>query len=368
MKRELVAVIRIVAMLVGLLLGSVFVAALASAQVEEPVPDPELTVVGYLPIVIAPRQASPPPASPYAAALSQALADCEGTMLNQVCYAAGSVTLDGGEPLTTPGQVVTLDGVSGLTLVSPDADHWSVALLRLAADSYTPDLGLTLLAFGNVEIRNLTLFDDAVGNGDVAPALSFSSSPVPGEDPMTGGLIVYNPTYEELLSIGLNEADLTLDSSAVVQAQPGVNMTVTMAVGSALVQTMSASGTRIFETETVFNYGKLFQRHQVTVPLNSGGKAAGAPTDPVLIADNYFAAIAARDKDKPLDPLLPGEFPSTRDAITVNIYAFDDAHTRCLQGNSRQVYRMMYYGRLLRGYNLLYPHILTNDRIAGFDK
>ena len=142
----------------------------------------ELVPYAYLPIVFGPGKPGPSPASPYAAALSQALADCAGTVLNQVCYAGGSVTLDGGGPLTTPGQVATLDGVSGLTLVSPDAGHWSVALVRLAADSPTPGLGLTLLAFGNVAIRNLTLFRAAAANGDVAPALSFSSSPVPGQD------------------------------------------------------------------------------------------------------------------------------------------------------------------------------------------
>jgi hypothetical protein len=385
MKRKLLALIGVLAMLLGLVLASVFVAAPASAQVVEslPVPTPTVNVVAvndgagdepvpniYLPIVVfANGEPSPLPDSPYADALSQALADCEDISLNQVCYASGSLKLDGGSPLTTPGQVSALDNISGLTLVSPDADHWSVALLQLAADSPTPDRGLTLLAFGNVEIRNLTLFDTATGNGDVAPALLFSSSPVPGEDPMTGGLIVYNPTDEEPLSIRLNEADLTLASSAVVQAQPGVEMTVTMAIGSALVQTISASDTHIFGTDTVFNYGALIERHALTVPLDKDGKAAGAPSNPYLVELNRLAALAVRiKKDDPLASFVQPEWPSTRDSITVNINAFDDAYKRCLQGNSRQVYRIMYYGRLLQGYNLIYPNILTNDRIAGLDK
>jgi len=385
-KPKLLVVIGFLTMFLGLLLASVFVAAPASAHVSESVPGPiptvNIAVVNdsvdvepvpniYLPmIVFTNEQSSPPPASPYADALGQALTDCEDISLNQVCYASGSVTLDGGGALTTPGQVAALDGVSGLTLVSPDADHWSVALLRLAVDSPTPDLGLTLLAFGNVEIRNLTLFDDAVGNGDVAPALSFSSSPVPGEDPVTGSLIVYNPSDQEPLSIGLNGADLTLVSSAVIQAQPGVNMTVTMAIGSALVQTISASDTHIFETDTVFNYdfGTLIQGHQLSVPLDNSGKASGAPSHPYLVDDNYLAILWVRDKDHKLYNYVVPEYSSTRDSITVNINAFADAHERCLKGNSRQVYRIMYYGRLLQGYHLMFPKILTDDRMAGLDK
>jgi len=289
----------------------------------------------YLPLVSRSGQPGPSPASPYAAALSQALADCAGTKLNQVCYARGSVTLNGGGPLTTPGQVATLDGVSGLTLVSPDAGHWSVALLRLAADSPTPDLGLTLLAFGNVRIRNLTLFHAAAGNGDVAPALSFSSSPVPGQDPETGGIIVYNPNHQEPLSISLNGADLTLASSAVVQAQPGVKMSVTMATGSALVSTAAGDGAVI-------------QGQQLSVPLDGSGAAAGAPTAPIVIPDSLLKPIAATLDDDLLVPLVPPLLVDLEEELKDFQGKFDSAYARCMAGDSRQVYRVMYYARILK--------------------
>jgi hypothetical protein len=317
----------------GLLPGSVFAQA----------PEPVLKV--YLPIVFASGQPGPPPASPYAAALSQALADCAGTTLNQVCYAGGSVMLDGGGPLTTPGQVATLDGVSGLTLVSLDADHWSVALLRLAADSPTPNLGLTLLAFGNVEIRNLILFDAAAGNGDVAPALSFSSSPVPGEDPVTGGLIVYNPIHEEPLSIRLNGADLTLASSAVVQAQPGVKMTVTMATDSALVNTAAGDGAVV-------------QGYQLSVPLDGDGKATGAPTTPTMIEKDKLKSIAPSDDDNLLAPLVLPKLEIPYERIQDD---FNSAWDRCMQGNSRQVYRVMWHARVMKTMEDVYPPGLMSD-------
>ena len=354
MKPRWFTVMVILAMLLGLLPGSVFPAPLA-AQVVEPVSGPALTasvaVVNdeppiepvfniYLPIVVAPVQPGPP-ASSYAAALSQALADCAGTTLNRVCYAAGSVTLDGGAPLITPGQVATLDGVSGLTLVSPDAAHWSVALLRLAADSPTPDLGLTLLAFGNVEIRNLTLFDAVTGNGDVAPALWFSSSPVPGQDSETGGLIVYNPSHEEPLSISLNGADLTLASSAVVQAQPGVKMTVTMATGSALVNAAGGDGA-------------VLQAHQVTVPLDRDGTAEGAPTTPTAIDESLLEPLTLHEDDL-LAPLVPPDPLDLQKVFDDLLAKFDSAHARCLQGDSRQVYRVMYFARVLKMYKEAYP-------------
>jgi hypothetical protein len=368
MKRRLLAVFGILTILLGLLPGSVFSAAPSSAQVVDPVPGPEPTVNVavvedgptvepvsnvYLPLVVAPGQPEPPPppaASPYAAALSQALADCAGTTLNQVCYADGSVTLDGGGPLTTPGQVASLEGTSGLTLVSPDADHWSVALVRLAADSLTPDLGLTLLAFGNVEIRNLTLFDAAASNGDVAPALSFNSSPVPGEDPVTGGLIIYNPNHEEPLPIRLNEADLTLASSAVVQAQPGVKMTVTMATGSALVQTASGEG-------------GLIQAQQMSVPLDGDGTAAGAPTTPTATDNKLLKAIAPTDDGDLLEPLVPSLIVDLNEALQEFLDEFDSAQDRCMQGDSHQVYRVMYYARILNINKDHYPF----DRMSLID-
>ena len=302
----------------------------------------------YLPLVSRSGQPGPSPASPYAAALSKALADCAGTTLNQVCYAGGSVTLDGGGPLTTPGQVATLDGVSGLTLVSPDAGHWSVALVRLAADSPTPGLGLTLLAFGNVKILNLTLFPVAAGNGDVAPALSFSSSPVPGQDPMTGGIIVYNPSHEEPLSIRLNGADLILASSAVVQAQPGVKMTVIMATGTALVNTAAGDGAVI-------------QGDELSVPLDGDGKAKGTPTTPTRIDENRLKSIAPPDKGDPLASVVP---PSSEQDILGTLLGvdrqFQDAYNRCVQGNSRQVYRIMHFSRILKQYHSLYPGYISD--------
>jgi hypothetical protein len=375
MMRRLLAVIGILAMLLGLLPGSVFSASPASAQVVVPVPGSELTrnvavmndgptIPGpnvYLPIVVASGQPGPPPppASPYATALSQALADCAGTKLNQICYVAGSVTLDGGGPLTTPGQVASLDGVSGLRLASPDASHWSVAVLRLAADSLTPDLGLTLLVFGNVEIRSLILFDVAAGNGDVAPALSFSSSPVPGEDPMTGGIIVYNPNHEDPLSIRLNGADLTLASSTVVQAQPGIMMIMMMAIGGALVQTAAGDGA-------------LIQGHQLSVPLDSNGKATGTPTTPTLINDNQMKAIAPSDAGNRLASVVPVQEPHDYKYITVQIaltkYMFSDAYDRCLRGDSHQVYRIMYYARILQQLASIYPGILTDSIMGDYDK
>jgi hypothetical protein len=346
--RRWFTVTAILAMLLGLLPGSISAASLA-AQVAVPVSGPQLTVSSavvnasanddlvpsvYLPIVLSSGQPAPPPASPYAAALSQALADCTGTALNQVCYAGGSVTLDGGGPLTTPGQVATLDGVSGLTLVSPDAGHWSVALLRLAAEATTPDLGLTVLAFGNVEIRNLTLFDAAIDNGDVAPALSFSSSPVPGEASVTGGLLVYNPNDEESLSITLNEADLTLASSAIVEAQPGVKMTVTMAKGTAIVNTAAGDG-------------GVIRGQQLSVPLDGNGVAAGAPTPPTEFDDSLLAPLVLEDDDL-LTPLVPSLIADLNEELDDLVAKFDSAYQRCMQGDSRQVYRVMVFARLLK--------------------
>lgn len=352
MKHNWLTVMAILAMLLGLVPGSVFVPPLAArvpgpdlaANVAVVSDDPpiELAHTAYLPLVVGSGQPGPPPTSTYAAALSQALADCAGTALNQVCYGRGSVTLDGGGPLTIPGQVATLDGVSGLTLVSPDPAQWSIALLRLAADSLTPDLGLTLLVFGNVEINSLILFDAAADNWDVAPALLFSSSPVPGQDPQTGGLVLYNPN-EEPLSIDLNGVDLSLASSAVVEARPGVKMTVTMATGAALVSTASGDSGAI-------------RGQQLTVPLDAGGAAAGAPTTPTEIDEDLLEPLVSHKEDDLLEPLVPEFEPVDLVQEFQDLLArFDSAYDRCMQGDSSQVYRVMWRGRMLRINKSLLP-------------
>jgi len=243
----------------------------------------------------------------------------------------------------------------------------------LAADSPTPILGLTLLAFGNVRIRNLTLFDAAAANGDAAPALSFSSSPVPGQDPVTGGLIVYNPNHEEPLSIRLNGADLTLAWSAVVQAQPGEKMTVIMVAGSALVDTAAGSG--LVNTaagsalvNTAAGDGALIPAHQLTVPLDGEGKATGAPTTPTKINSSQWADIAPPLDDDLLALLVPPQSPQDiRSALLGIMNEFEDAYDRCMQGNSRQVYRIMYFARILKLYARLYPTYFPDSIMDMYD-
>jgi hypothetical protein len=217
----------------------------------------------------------------------------------------------------------------------------------LAADSPTPDLGLILLAFGNVEIRSLSLFEAAAGNGDAAPVFSFSSSAVPGEDPETGGIIVYNPTHEEPLFIRLNGADLTLASSALVQAQPGDQMTVTMAAGSAFVNTAAGEGA-------------LMQSQQLAVPLDSEGSAAGAPTTPTLVDEDLLVPLVRCEECELLEPLVPQQpAPSLEDIVDSLVADFDSAYTRCMAGNSRQVYRVMYYARLLKLSNMAPDELMS---------
>jgi hypothetical protein len=325
LKSRLLSGFGILAMLLGQIPVSVFAAPPAPARI-------------YLPLVATGGQPSPLPASPYATALSQALARCAATALNQVCYAGGSLTLTGGGPLTTPGQAAALDGVSGLKLISPDASHFSVALLRLAADSATPDLGLTVLAFGNVEIQNLTLFTAAAANGDAAPALSFSSSPVPGADPITGGLIVHNPSHEDPLSITLNGADLTLASSAVVQAQPGAQMTVTNTTGTVLVQTNAGEAA-------------LPQAHQSSILLDNAGKAVGAPTPPSEIEAALLVPLVPSNSDD--ENLLVPLVRPAQDMRALLLADFDRAHKRCMQGSSRHVYNVFYWARFLKEFKLL---------------
>jgi hypothetical protein len=107
----------------------------------------------------------------------------------------------------------------------------------------------------------------------------------------------------------------------------------------------------------------------LNVPLNGNGDAAGAPTTPTKIGDNALATIAPTNTGDPLATILPKPSPQDSKAIIDAMYYLTiDAYDRCMAGNSRQVYRMAYYARILQHYASIYPNILTDDLMRVYDK
>jgi hypothetical protein len=274
------------------------------------------------------------PAGPYAQMLSRVQQMCSATGLNQVCYANGQITLQpktGTVTFTQPGAIADLANVQGLSLTSSSADSqkWSLAFLRLRANSVMPDQGLTILAFGNVQISDISLFENQVDPGDAVtlPSLQFTSSPIAGATGLgSSGLIVTNPTEEELLSLTLNGAAITLGSTTLVRAQPGSNeMTVAMATGTSLTEVNGESSAAA-------------RGQQVSVPLDQNGKASGPPQP----------AVPADPVDDLLTPLpTQEEIKKEREAYLTRL---NRAIDRCLQGRSAYVYNVLYWVSIFKGF------------------
>ena len=256
----------------------------------------------------APTEAALGTAWPQALSLQQAMTACEDLETGQVCLGSGQIELTQSGQTTTlplleqPGDRADLEAVQSLRVLAGSADNWGIAILSVPGGPAADDPCLQLILLGQAE---LTRVEPEVST---SPGLTFSSSE-PGEpDPagnlpeaapenalpgftltsqpaadtaerLPGGLLVLTPAgYEELMSIRINSADLTLGSTAFVQAQPGGAQAVAMLEGTGLVEAAGGSGFAAGGT-------------QVSVPLDASG-AASAPPGETTVIDPRALAIA----------------------------------------------------------------------------
>lgn len=270
----------------------------------------------------------------YAEMLQKVEELCAATGVNQVCYVNGQVTLQpksGTASFNQPGDIADLANVQSLSLntTSTDSAQWSAAWLRLRADSATPEQELTILAFGNVQISHITLFTGAANpaEGVTLPALRFASSPVSGVDKLgSSGLVVTNPTPEELLSLTLNSTGVTLGSTALVEAQPGDRMTISMAAGTSLTDLNGEGSVAV-------------QNHRVHVPLNQAGEASQLPSaaEPMSDEDGF---------EQHLDDLFKRlvDAQALANAILARL---NQSVERCIGGRAASVYNVLYWVRVI---------------------
>lgn len=270
--------------------------------------------------------------SPYARQIYASLLACQAIGLNEVCLGSGTVSVNDATLLVQPGDTAALADGHRLAVVSPDADHWGVAVLRVQVDATTPDQSLTLLAFGNVEITARTLFTGVTSAAAFLPDLRVANRPVNGAPEGASGILLYNPGEEEPLAATLNDAVVTLDTSAFVQAEPGKTMTVTMVNGVVLT-------VEVGETSRAVIPG-----HEVGIPLGVDGGAVAAPGDVQPSADDHLAPlrpvaqaqVAAAYAHPIVDVMLnmiPEYFTDAK------AHAFYDDLAAIYAGNVAQVYR-----------------------------
>ena len=226
----------------------------------------------------------------YSQRLGSTLAKCTQMARNQVCYGSGQVEAasSSGSPaasFTRSGDTIDLSGVSTLAVHpgSSAPEDWGVALLKLQADFEKPDQALTVAALGKVNLTRIltalpamatstpaataTIAASSTGDEPVEPLqeIDFHGEEDPSADKDTpNGLLIWTPPGDDLASIKINGAEITLGSMALIESANGL-MTVSMVEGSAIVQVGVDSG---FVTAS----------NQISVPLDSAGMANGAPS------------------------------------------------------------------------------------------
>jgi hypothetical protein len=249
-------------------------------------------------------RSSEPPV--YMAALNKALDVCDHVEVDQVCFGQGTITVEPQpnarlESFTQPGDTLALAGITGLRLESGTSiEDWGVAVMRWQADFTDTEKYLTIVVMGETQLSDIhssleELPPLAFSSGEQAAdnpfileplqGFNFSSAPLSDEpaDP-PNGLLMWTPLSDDTASILINGAVVTLGSTAMVQAQPGGQMTVAMFEGDALV-TAADGQSGIAEGGT-----------QVSVPVEAPSPQIRDPRAEAL------AHAIAQYNPEPLDP------------------------------------------------------------------
>jgi hypothetical protein len=272
------------------------------------------------------REPDSPPLSAapaYMTALSKALEVCDHVGPDQVCFGQGTIIVKPQpnvklDEFTKPGDVLDLASVTGLQLsAAASSDNWSVAVMQLQADFNNPEKYLTIVVMGETQLSNIdiSVAEDALpltisGGDESTPQATseatpiaepfmleplqrfqFSSRPLT-DDPTAppNGLLMWTPPGDESASVIINGVIVTLGSTALVQAQPGGQMTLAMLEGSTLVTTADGQS------------GIAAGGMQVSIPLDEDGSAhapVGEIKDPRAEA---IAQAVAQYGTEPLDP------------------------------------------------------------------
>jgi hypothetical protein len=178
--------------------------------------------------------------------MNQADAVCSDTARNQACYGNSSIQAhlrNADAAFENPGQIVDIGALESMQLGKLDAStgEWGIAVLRLQAGlpDTIPGQNVTMLLFGNTEFRT-------VDNADGIQAFYFQSSfnlQSTCTSAPPDGLIVQTPEGVTEVQFKLNNIEIQLGSTAFLQAEPGVNMTVNVIEGQAVVTANNVSET-----------------------------------------------------------------------------------------------------------------------------
>ncbi len=160
---------------------------------------------------------------------------CQNTGRNEICYGNNLIFSQMRQGVTetfsAQGDIVPVDILAGITLSPLDVatNLWGVSLLNLQANlpDTTPGQNVLIIVFGNVEVGELTgsafRFQSGVGNAQCSQAPD-------------SGIMVRTPEGVAEITLTLNQVNITLGSTAFLEADETEGMNVTLLDGRATVE------------------------------------------------------------------------------------------------------------------------------------
>ena len=285
------------------------------------IPNMEIPVISDAQDQLVDVPAPPVPDQPiFGDEIYNAIEACPDLGLNQICLGSGAFS---GDISLSAGEIVDLSAGQHFNLTSTYLDDYSVIIARLQAPGVDADYNsLLVLAVGNTQVGFDEIFFGRDETNLNLPRIQFSSTN--GTD-FQSGVIIINESDEDLLTIEVNGVGLTLGSTAVVTSQPGGEMKVNMLTGTLSADSSAGSASASAGGSVKF-------------PMTNESKPAGAPTSGGVEEDLLTPLAPPRkNQDDLLTPLEPG----------VWMEKFESAYKRCIVGDARQVYRAVYFARLL---------------------
>lgn len=270
--------------------------------------------------------------------IADAIAQCQGAGLNQACHNGEVSDLAAGQTFRAESAALASYDIWAFRLQAPGVDSDFESLLLLAA--------------GNAEVRFDEIFIGRDETNQNLPRLTFSSAD--GAD-FSSGLVIINESAEDLLSLEVNGVGLTLGSTAVAASQPNGDMQVRMLTGTVAATTSETVHAAAGET--------------VRVPMSAESK-------PQPAAEYDGVEISPLDDDPEITPLVsPSVTNSDEDDVTITplnsktvettpeyfLRKFTRAYNRCMDGDARQVYNVMYFANYLLSESRPYVRKILGD-------
>lgn len=217
-------------------------------------------------------------------ALALAQQGCEATSRNQACYgyfALQATPREGTQNFSfaQQGDIVNVADLNTLQLSALDTvkNTWGIALMKLQANlpDSLPGQNVTFLLFGNVEIRNGvpagTTTATAPDTDMLQPMQAFYFTTGVGGTNCAGapadGIVIQTPQGAGQIKLRANNVDISLGSTAYIQAQPGASMNIRVVSGKGYV---SSAGKTVSVPAGA----------QVEIPIDEDLIASDVPSDP----------------------------------------------------------------------------------------